>query len=183
VAATPVGYRVFQDTADRFRIAVPSAWTVVNPDAPGGAQDLQRIISANPTLSSSYGDDAAGLVASGIKFWAFDLGGGSGYVPNVNVLVKSAPGTNDSDLPGLVKNIQSSYQRIGARVVSSGTISYAGHKAYRVLLQVPLAASVGGAATTVLTLEVFLAHGHLYDLNLAGGNQQFLTIASTFTVS
>ncbi len=180
---TPAGYRAIVDTADRFHIAVPSSWRQVILSAPGGEQALQALLSANVDLKSAYGDDAATFVASGTKFWAFDVSAAEIYIPNFSIIVKTERGVTNTDLPDIVSGFQSEYRKVGATVISSATVTFAGHPTYRVMLQVPIATPSDIAERVDESLDILVANGRIYALTFSGTSADFSAIASTFSVS
>jgi len=172
----PAGFAGFTDTADRFTIAVPSAWRKVDPSSPGAAQAEKDLLKSNPSLAPLLSGD---LVAQGIKFLAVDSAGGA-----VNVVVKPALGATDSDLPSVADAIKTEYQKGGILLRSSDPVQLTGHAALRLTADLPVANPSGGGKVTVHEVQYFIFANDLgYILTMAGNSPQFATIPTTFRVT
>jgi hypothetical protein len=178
-SSLPVGYSVFSDHTDRFRIAVPRAWRQIDPSSPGASQSFAAALESNPGLKSMLGSNPANLVAQGIKFLALDISDGD----SVNVDVRSAPGGRDSDLADLVDVLKQQYAAAGIDVTDTSTISLAGHKALHVVVVAHLVDASGAQHTRNEVQDVVVANDLVYTVTYAGESGEFPSIRSTFDVS
>jgi len=173
--SVPAGFVGFTDAADRFTIAVPTAWSKVDPSSPGAAQATQEMLKNNPDMATVLTSDLAG---QGVKYLAVDGSGSS-----ANVVVKPALGMKDSDLPQVADAVKAQYLKVGGTVRGTETVQFAGHTALRLTVDLKLARAVG-SRVTVRTIQYFMALNDLaYIVTLAGTSPLLVPIGDTFRVS
>ena len=91
-AATPVvpaGWTMHTRQADGFAVALPAGWKQIDLDPETLDSVLNDLKKQNPDLGFLIEGQARQLLATGVRFWAFDLSPASlasGYGTNFNIL-------------------------------------------------------------------------------------------------
>jgi hypothetical protein len=133
-------------------------------------------LQANPRLKTIMGSDPPTMAAEGMKLFAVNPDTGA----TINVIVRPALGVRDSDVAQVAASLQAQYEKVGASVTRTATISLAGHKALRVAVRFPLE---GATQQTLAEVQYFLAaNDFVYILTFAGASSAFSTIISTFNI-
>lgn len=94
VVVVPHGWTEYQVHEHGFAVSVPTVWQRL-PITPAELDAaLQTIRQSNPDMADALGASASQLLASGVKFWAFDLNARalqSRFAPNVTVARQTLP--------------------------------------------------------------------------------------------
>ncbi len=91
-APTPTldpAWTLHESEADGFAIALPTEWRPIELDAKTLDASLEAAVGQSPELKFMLEGQARNLIASGVKFFAFDLGAESiesGMTTNVNII-------------------------------------------------------------------------------------------------
>jgi hypothetical protein len=171
----------FADGEDSFSIAVPKTWKQLDLSKPDAVAAMNRFVQSNPAFSKVLGPNGGAAIAQGMKFVSAEPAP-VGFASNVNVVAKHASGAQDSDLPGVITELQSEYKSIGATVDNVTDLQLAGHQAAKVAISLPIGAAGSGSSISE-TQYVVIANSTLYVITLAGTNPAFDTIAASFDVS
>lgn len=175
--SVPAGYTGFTDETSHFSISVPTSWRKVDPTSPGATQALQDLVKANPGFASLVG--SGDLASSGMRFLAADPATGA----SVNVVVRSAIGATDADLKDVLDALKPEYASVGLTLVSSRTVTLAGHSALEITVGGSIKATPSAPATTVHEVQdIVAANDFLYILTRAGTDKTLASIAATFRV-
>jgi hypothetical protein len=180
VGTTPSGYSEFADQADSFRIAVPASWHQVNLTSPGAVAAMQEIEANNPDLAAL--GSGSSLVAEGMKFFAINPALDASLAASVNVDVRPALGVTDGDLSQLAAELPGEYQRLGATLLGTTTISMAGHQALQATIELPINDLSGNQVTADEVQDFVAANSFVYVVTLTGTNPDLASIAATFSV-
>ena len=181
---TPSGYTSFGSSADRFHIAVPSAWKQVDPTSPGAQAAINQMVQVNPSLKSLFPGGAQQLAADGIALVAIDPSPtASGSASNVNVLARPDLTYSDSELNQLASELPAELSRAGVRSTGIRIVVFAGHRALRATDMLPLKTPSGAQVTIDQTQYYVSGNGFLYVITLSGDDPAMTTIASSFSTS
>jgi hypothetical protein len=182
-SGTPVGYRTFSDRAARFSIAVPSDWRSVDPTSPGAAAAIQQLQQTNPNFRRAFSGNLSNLLANDVKFLAISPVSQGTEAPNINVIVKPAPGFVDADLGQIRNALPAEYAKIGATLVGITNVTLDGHEALRTSATLPINTGLG--STVVASQAQYIVGGNdfVYIITLTGTSPELPTIATTFQIN
>jgi hypothetical protein len=175
--AVPVGYRAFVDHADHFHIAVPTGWRQIDLSSPGTHQRFQQLLQDDPKLATVVGSGAS--ISKALRFLAADVNL-YGFSPNVNIGVQTAVGVQDKDLPAALDGIRAQYDRAGIRILRTEYVPMAGHQALQLTVTNP---ALSHSAGVTVVQDFVAANDLMYVVTFTGSNQDFQSIAATFSVS
>jgi len=172
------GFSVFSDHADSFTIAVPSSWSQIDLSSPGANAAMSEMLSKYPKIGSILrSGGVSNLQQLGMKFFAADPVSGS----SMNIIVIPAVGSGDADLPTAEGGIKSAYQKAGLTLLSTSTVSIAGHQALRFKIAFP-AGGAGSSSSITETQYFVLANDFAYTISAAGPSPELSQIVSSFSV-
>jgi len=177
---TAPDFKTFQDRTNNFSIGTPPSWRQVSLSDPQAQAAIDQVIAQNPQFGKALGG-ATTLASQGIKFLAVDPSGGS----TVTVAVDSAAGSpadpTDSDLQAGVPDITKALESTGAQVTSHEIVTVNGHKAIRVLYDLPL--TNGGADLHVHgAAYFFVTKDTIHAVTIVGKADIVDQVISTFTI-
>jgi hypothetical protein len=66
------GWELYETPEEGFAIALPPTWSDVDLDAETVESALETLREQNPDIANLLSDQTDDLIASGVKFWAFD---------------------------------------------------------------------------------------------------------------
>jgi hypothetical protein len=89
----PTGFKVFSNDADRFALAVPESYNVVDASSDNIDDVIDQLAANNPQLAS-MADQIKSIFRSGGKLVAIDPVASNGFSDNVNVLEAPGAGTD-----------------------------------------------------------------------------------------
>jgi len=177
-AAAPSGYSTFVDTSDHFSIAVPKAWPKTDPTATRAAATIQRFEQSHVTVKAILGSAFSSALLSNIRLVAVDPTA-SGYV---TVVVRPAPKITDSDLTSTANALPAEYKPLGATVVQTGIVQFAGHSALQLL--VDLSVTTARRAREIVSQYQYIvaSDNSIYIVSVGGAGPILSTMLSTFRV-
>jgi len=94
VVVVPNGWSEYAVPENGFALSVPTTWQRLPVKNQELVAALQTIRGSNPELAQQLGANAETLLASGVKFWAFDLNAETqqaGFATNVTVTRQALP--------------------------------------------------------------------------------------------
>jgi hypothetical protein len=92
-AALPAGWTTTTRASDGFSIALPPSWRTIELDSQAFAAVYKALADQNPDFAAALSpDQAAGLLAEGVKVMAFDFSRAQeGFGTNMNVIHEELP--------------------------------------------------------------------------------------------
>jgi hypothetical protein len=182
-AGAPTGYQTFSDQADHFSIAVPSSWRSVDPASPGATAAFEQLQQTNPNFKRAFGGNIASLLANDVKFLAVDPVSQATEAPNINVIVKPAPGFVDADLGQIRSALPGEYTKLGATLLGITTVTLDGHQALKTSANLPINTDVGTTVVASQTQYILGANDFIYIITLTGTSPDLSTIPTTLQIS
>ena len=157
---------------------MPASWYQVDPSSAKAAEDIQRLVTANPGLKPIFGSGAVDLASTGIVFIAVETGAGA-EPPAIDIAVKPAVGATASDLPLFESAVAAVYKQIGGVVSGTDSTTMDGQTVLQIKAELGLPGIRSGRRVSE-TQDLLAANDSLYVITFVGDKTDETTIESTF---
>lgn len=188
VAARPTptleaGWTLYEKPAEGFAIALPSTWKQIDLDPKTIDAVLEAAKGQDPQMATLLGGQMRSLVASGIKFWGFDLALeaiATGYPTNVSITKQSVR----VEIPlevfvqvsvGLLENLDSVVKPIAHR-----RVQLMAGEGEELQYRMKITGSDGQVITIAVTQYIIVAGQTAYGIALATTSGQAEKYAPSF---
>jgi hypothetical protein len=164
------GWILYQKPAAGFAIALPPTWEQVDLDAENLDTILDTIAESNPEIGTLLKGVGRSLIASGFKFWGFDLtpeAAKTGLLTNINVLKQ--PLTIKASLDFYVQASLTQLEDLSnvIKPISHRRVKLAGSDAEELQYQMKVVGATGKTVIVAATQYLLVREKDVYAISFA----------------
>ena len=177
------GWILYQKPTAGFAIALPPTWEQVDLDAENVDTIMDAVGETNPELATLLKGQGRSLIASGFKFWGFDLtpeAAKAGFLTNVNVLKQ--PLTIKASLDFYVQATLTQLESLSnvIKPISHQRVKLAGSDAEEMRYQMKVAGITGKTVTAAATQYLLIREKDVYVITFVTVPEQVKKYAPIF---